>query len=120
MFCCDSQPAIYPYALTINNFGADALGINLDLLQPPSHLMEVTCSAINQMQPGDKKTLHKNYHDSHYGFPIHDDNELFGRLVLEINQVGLSWEMILKKEKTFRRAYHNFNSCAWPLVHTPF
>ena len=61
------------------------------------------------MQPGDRKALHKNYHDHHYGFPIHDDNELFGRLILEINQAGLSWETILKKEETFRKAYHNFN-----------
>ncbi|HEY0743982.1 MAG TPA: DNA-3-methyladenine glycosylase I [Chryseosolibacter sp.] len=67
------------------------------------------CSAINQMETGDRKTLHQNYHDSHYGFPIHDDNELFGRLILEINQAGLSWETILKKEKNFRKAYHNFS-----------
>lgn len=67
------------------------------------------CSAIDQMQPGDRKLLHKNYHDRHYGFPIHDDNELFGRLIMEINQAGLSWETILKKEETFRKAYHNFN-----------
>lgn len=67
------------------------------------------CSAISQMEPGDRKSLHKNYHDHHYGFPIHDDNELFGRLILEINQAGLSWETILKKEQSFRKAYHNFN-----------
>lgn len=67
------------------------------------------CSAIELMQPGDKKTLHKNYHDNHYGFPIHDDNELFGRLIMEINQAGLSWETVLKKEHSFRKAYHNFN-----------
>ena len=67
------------------------------------------CSAIDQMQPGDRKSLHKNYHDNHYGFPVHDDNELFGRLIMEINQAGLSWETILKKEGTFRKAYHNFN-----------
>jgi DNA-3-methyladenine glycosylase I len=66
------------------------------------------CSAIENMQP-DKKTLHKAYHDKLYGFPIHDDNELFCRLILEINQAGLSWETILKKEKTFRKAYDNFN-----------
>ena len=66
------------------------------------------CSAIENMQ-GDKKALHKGYHDKLYGFPIHDDNELFCRLVLEINQAGLSWETILKKEATFRKAYHNFN-----------
>ena len=58
---------------------------------------------------GDKKDIHKNYHDKHYGFPIHDDDELFGRLILEINQAGLSWETILKKEATFRIAYDNFN-----------
>jgi DNA-3-methyladenine glycosylase I len=59
--------------------------------------------------PPDRKSLHKAYHDKLYGFPIHDDNELFGRLILEINQAGLSWETILKKESGFRKAYHNFN-----------
>ncbi len=66
------------------------------------------CSAIEFMSD-DKKALHKAYHDKLYGFPIDDDNELFCRLVLEINQAGLSWETILKKETTFRKAYHNFN-----------
>jgi len=66
------------------------------------------CIAIEYMS-GDRKDLHKAYHDKLYGFPIHDDNELFCRLVLEINQAGLSWETILKKESTFRKAYHNFN-----------
>ncbi|MDB5271823.1 MAG: methyladenine glycosylase [Chitinophagaceae bacterium] len=66
------------------------------------------CNAIEYM-PEERKALHKAYHDKLYGFPIHDDNELFCRLVLEINQAGLSWETILKKEKTFRKAYHNFN-----------
>lgn len=66
------------------------------------------CSYIESLS-GDKKELHKNYHDKHYGFPIHSDNELFGRLILEINQAGLSWETILKKEKAFRSAYDNFN-----------
>lgn len=66
------------------------------------------CSAIENMQD-ERKALHKAYHDKLYGFPIHDDNELFCRLVLEINQAGLSWETILKKEATFRKAYHNFN-----------
>ncbi len=65
------------------------------------------CRAIETMT-GDRKTLHKAYHDHLYGFPIHDDNELFCRLVMEINQAGLSWETILKKETGFRKAYHNF------------
>lgn len=67
------------------------------------------CSYIETIQLPERKTLHKNYHDNHYGFPIHDDNELFGRLLLEINQAGLSWETVLKKEAAFRKAYHNFN-----------
>jgi len=66
------------------------------------------CSALEHM-PEDKKAIHKTYHDNQYGFPIHDDDELFCRLVLEINQAGLSWETILKKEATFRKAYHNFS-----------
>ena len=66
------------------------------------------CSAIEDMS-NDRKALHKAYHDKLYGFPLHDDNELFCRLVLEINQAGLSWETILKKENTFRKAYDNFN-----------
>lgn len=67
------------------------------------------CTAIQNMQSEERKALHKNYHDNNYGFPIHDDNELFGRLILEINQAGLSWETILKKEQSFRNAYSNFN-----------
>ena len=58
---------------------------------------------------GDRLALHKAYHDKHYGFPIHDDSELFCRLILEINQAGLSWETILKKQDTFRKAYKGFN-----------
>ena len=52
---------------------------------------------------------HKAYHDHHYGFPIEDDNELFGRLLLEINQAGLNWLTILKKADNFRLAYSNFD-----------
>ena len=40
---------------------------------------------------------------------VNDDNELFGRLILEINQAGLSWISILNKENIFRKAYANFN-----------
>lgn len=57
----------------------------------------------------DESNVHKIYHDTQYGFPIHDDNELFGRLILEINQAGLSWNTILNKQANFRKAYSNFN-----------
>lgn len=56
----------------------------------------------------DADNVHKIYHDTQYGFPIGDDNQLFGRLILEINQAGLSWETILKKQDNFEKAYDNF------------
>ena len=49
------------------------------------------------------------YHDNFYGKEVHDDNELFGRLILEINQAGLSWTTILQKQDNLRKAYSNFN-----------
>lgn len=52
---------------------------------------------------------HRIYHDNHYGFAIEGDNELFERFVFEINQAGLSWDLILKKQETFRQAYHQFD-----------
>ena len=66
------------------------------------------CTFINTLKPGEQ-TVHKIYHDTQYGFPIDDDNELFCRLILEINQAGLSWTTILNKQQSFRKAYHNFN-----------
>lgn len=53
--------------------------------------------------------LHKAYHDTQYGFPLRDDAALFGRLVLEINQAGLSWQTILAKQNHFQRAYAGFD-----------
>jgi DNA-3-methyladenine glycosylase I len=52
--------------------------------------------------------LHKNYHDTEYGFPLTEDDALFARLVLEINQAGLSWTTILQKKENFLRAFDGF------------
>lgn len=52
--------------------------------------------------------FHGPYHDTEYGFPVHDDDRLFERLVLEINQAGLSWLTILKKRDGFREAFEEF------------
>ncbi|MBI1299880.1 DNA-3-methyladenine glycosylase I [bacterium] len=57
--------------------------------------------------PGDP--LHGPYHDGEYGFPVRDDTILFERLILEINQAGLSWVTILRKRDNFWRAYEGFN-----------
>lgn len=56
-----------------------------------------------------KDNLHRIYHDYKYGFPVESDNELFGRLILEINQAGLSWNTILNKEVAFRKAFNDFD-----------
>jgi DNA-3-methyladenine glycosylase I len=53
-------------------------------------------------------TFNKTYHDTEYGFPLKDDDLLFERLILEINQAGLSWITILKKAENFRKAYDGF------------
>lgn len=53
--------------------------------------------------------VHDFYHANEYGFPQREERELFERLVLEINQAGLSWETILKKREGFRAAYDGFN-----------
>jgi len=58
---------------------------------------------------GDQLPLHKEYHDNHYGFPIEKNNELFERLMFEINQAGLNWILILKKQHNFRKAFDNYN-----------
>lgn len=52
--------------------------------------------------------VHGPYHDEEYGYPVRSDDALFERLVLEINQAGLSWLTILKKRDGFRRAYDGF------------
>ncbi|MBL7725180.1 MAG: DNA-3-methyladenine glycosylase I [Chitinophagaceae bacterium] len=61
------------------------------------------------VQKAGKDTVHRHYHDNEYGFPIEDDNLLFARLILEINQAGLSWETILKKKDNFFKAFDDFS-----------
>jgi len=64
------------------------------------------CEAVKHLELSD---LNRVYHDSAYGFPLADDNELFGRFILEINQAGLSWSLMLKKQDNFRKAFANFD-----------
>ena len=52
---------------------------------------------------------HGPYHEREYGFPITDERALFERLILEINQAGLSWLTILRKRESFRRAFRRFD-----------
>ena len=52
--------------------------------------------------------FHGPYHEKEYGYPVKNDDALFERLVLEMNQAGLSWLTILKKRDAFRDAFANF------------
>lgn len=69
----------------------------------------MAASYCEYVQNAGKDTVHRPYHDNEYGFPIQDDNLLFARLVLEINQAGLSWETVLKKKDNFFNAFDNFD-----------
>jgi DNA-3-methyladenine glycosylase I len=63
-------------------------------------------AAYCRIAPG--HPVHSRYHDGEYGFPTSDESVLFERLVLEINQAGLSWLTILKKRAAFRAAFADF------------
>jgi len=53
--------------------------------------------------------VHAAYHEFEYGFPARHDRVLFERLILEINQAGLSWLTILNKRSAFRAAFADFD-----------
>lgn len=58
---------------------------------------------------GDLGEHHVRYHDEVYGRPIRDDARLFKWLVIELNQAGLSWDLVLKRERSFVDAYRGFD-----------
>ena len=49
------------------------------------------------------------YHDTEWGVPVHTDEQLFGKLVLDGFQAGLSWAIILRKRDAFLKAFDGFN-----------
>ncbi|HWC72931.1 MAG TPA: DNA-3-methyladenine glycosylase I [Gemmatimonadales bacterium] len=49
------------------------------------------------------------YHDTEWGVPVHNDEQLFGKLVLDGFQAGLSWAIILRKRDAFLKAFDGFN-----------
>ena len=71
--------------------------------------MEKLSSYCEYVKNLPEDNIHRIYHDTQYGFKIDSDNELFGRLILEINQAGLSWTTILIKQDNFRKAFSNFD-----------
>lgn len=53
--------------------------------------------------------LMRDYHDTEWGVPLHDDRALFEFLCLEGAQAGLSWRTVLAKRDNYRKAFHRFD-----------
>jgi len=49
------------------------------------------------------------YHDTEWGYPVHDDIRLFEKICLEGFQSGLSWLTILRKRDAFRAGFAGFD-----------
>ncbi len=56
-----------------------------------------------------KNDLAIEYHDTEWGVPQHDDRVLFEFVILEGAQAGLSWDTILRKRESYRKAFENFD-----------
>lgn len=56
-----------------------------------------------------KNELYVKYHDEEWCVPNFDDKYLYEMLILESFQAGLSWECVLNKRESFRKAFDNFN-----------
>jgi DNA-3-methyladenine glycosylase I len=50
-----------------------------------------------------------DYHDREWGVPLHGDRGLFGKLVLDGFQAGLSWSIILNKRARFLEVFDGFD-----------
>jgi DNA-3-methyladenine glycosylase I len=58
---------------------------------------------------GDSK-IYVEYHDQEWGVPVHEDQALFEKLILDGAQAGLSWLTILKKRDGYRRGFNGFDA----------
>lgn len=56
-----------------------------------------------------KNPIYLKYHDEEWGKPLHNDKTLFELLILEGFQAGLSWECVLNKRESFKKAFDNFD-----------
>jgi len=53
--------------------------------------------------------LMTKYHDTEWGTPNRNDRKLFEFIVLDSMQAGLSWQIILHKRETMRKAFAGFD-----------
>ena len=62
------------------------------------------CKWVNLNNP-----IYIKYHDEEWAVPSFSDDYLFEMLILEGFQAGLSWECVLNKRSSFRKAFDNFD-----------
>lgn len=53
---------------------------------------------------------YREYHDTEWGRPCHDEQRLFEMLLLEGAQAGLSWRTILEKREGYRALFDGFDA----------
>lgn len=56
-----------------------------------------------------KNPKYIDYHDNEWCIPNFDDKYLYEMLILESFQAGLSWECVLNKRNSFKKAYDYFD-----------
>ena len=71
--------------------------------------MDVKKSEDGKIRCFGNTPLYADYHDNEWGRPVHDDRKLFEMLILEGMQAGLTWEMVLKRRESFRKAFDGFD-----------
>lgn len=64
---------------------------------------------LNRCGWANSSALMKDYHDHEWGIPVYDDLKLFQKLLLDMQQAGLSWAIILNKREDILEAFDNFD-----------
>ncbi len=67
------------------------------------------CILVKRCQWAESSEIMKDYHDNEWGKPVFDDLGLFSKLMLDCQQAGLSWAIILNKRVAFLKAFDDFN-----------
>ena len=53
--------------------------------------------------------FYEKYHDEEWGVPCFDEHKMFEMMILEGAQAGLSWQTVLAKRESYRKAFDHFN-----------
>ncbi len=57
-----------------------------------------------------KDETYRNYHDTVWGVPEHDDRGLLAKLILDGAQAGLSWHTVLVRTESYSRAFDEWDA----------